>query len=141
MAALLMTLYPSQLHAGVNTPPPPPIFSTDRNMILGATNRDIGHQIENIVYLELLRRGYLINIGKAGRDAEVDFVAVRDKQTEYYQVSASVLDENTLTRELTSLKQIKDNYPKFLLTLDDFTGDHNGIKQINLIDWLMENRT
>jgi predicted AAA+ superfamily ATPase len=108
-----------------------------RNMILGATNRDIGHQIENIVYLELLRRGYLINIGKAGRDAEVDFVAVRDRQTEYYQVSASVLDENTLTRELTSLKQIKDNYPKFLLTLDDFTGDHDGIKQINLIDWLM----
>jgi predicted AAA+ superfamily ATPase len=53
-------------------------------------------------------------------------------------VSASVLDEGTLTRELTSLQQIKDNYPKFLLTLDDFTGDHDGIKQINLIDWLME---
>jgi predicted AAA+ superfamily ATPase len=107
-----------------------------RNMILGTTNRDIGHQIENIVYLELLRRGYTINIGKAGRDTEVDFVAVRDKQTEYYQVSASVLDENTLTRELAPLKQIKDNYPKFLLTLDNFTGDHDGIKQINLIDWL-----
>jgi hypothetical protein len=107
-----------------------------RNMILGTTNKDIGHQIENIVYLELLRRGYTVNIGKSGRGTEVDFVAVRNKKTEYYQVSASVLDESTLKRELESLKQIKDNYPKFLITLDDFTGDHNGIQQINLIDWL-----
>jgi predicted AAA+ superfamily ATPase len=107
-----------------------------RNMILGTQGKDIGHQIENIVYLELLRRGYAINIGKSGRDAEVDFVAVRDMKTEYYQVSASVLDDSTLQRELVSLKQIKDNYPKFLITLDDFTGDHDGIQQINLIDWL-----
>ena len=107
-----------------------------RNMILGTTNKDIGHQIENIVYLELLRRGYTVNIGKSGRGTEVDFVAVRDKQTEYYQVSATVLDENTLKRELTPLNQIKDNYPKFLITLDDFTGDHDGIQQLNLIDWL-----
>jgi predicted AAA+ superfamily ATPase len=107
-----------------------------RNMILGTTNKDIGHQIENIVYLELLRRGYTVTIGKTGRGAEVDFVAVRDKQTEYYQVSASVLDENTLVRELASLKQIKDNYPKILLTLDVFTGNHDGIHQINLINWL-----
>ncbi|MDR2047693.1 MAG: hypothetical protein LBP79_07425, partial [Clostridiales bacterium] len=74
----------------------------------------------------------------SGRDTEIDFVAVGDNGTEYYQVSASVLDENTLTRELTPLRQIKDNYPKFVLTLDDFPADHNGIKQINLIDWLME---
>jgi len=107
-----------------------------RNMILGTLNKDIGHQIENIVYLELLRRGYNINIGKSGRGTEVDFVAVRDLETEYYQVSASVLDEKTLERELTSLNQIKDNHPKFLITLDDFTADHNGVKQINLIDWL-----
>jgi predicted AAA+ superfamily ATPase len=107
-----------------------------RNMILGTQGKDIGHQIENIVYLELLRRGYTVSIGKAGRGAEVDFVAVRDKQTEYYQVSATVLDESTLARELASLKQIRDNYPKFLITLDDFTGDHDGIYQINLIDWL-----
>ena len=105
-------------------------------MILGVVNRDIGHQIENIVFLELLRRGYKINIGKSGRGSEVDFVAVRDKQTEYYQVSASVLDENTLDRELSSLRQIKDNYPKFLITLDDFVGDHAGIEQRNLISWL-----
>jgi len=107
-----------------------------RNMIVGATNRDIGHQIENIVYLELRRRNYTVNIGKAGRGTEVDFVAVRDKQSEYYQVSASVLAEETLARELTPLKQIKDNYPKFLITLDDFTGSHDGIQQVNLIDWL-----
>jgi predicted AAA+ superfamily ATPase len=108
-----------------------------RNMILGTSNKDIGHQIENIVYLELLRRGYTINIGKSGRGTEVDFVAVRDKKTEYYQVSATVLDENTLKRELGPLNQIKDNYPKFLITLDDFQGDHEGIQQVNLIDWLM----
>ncbi len=107
-----------------------------RNMILGTTNKDIGHQIENIVYLELLRRGYTVNIGKSGRGTEVDFVAIRDMKTEYYQVSASVLDESTLERELTPLKQIKDNYPKFLITLDVFTGDHDGIQQVNLINWL-----
>ena len=109
-----------------------------RNMILGTVNKDIGHQIENIVYLELRRRGYTINIGKAGRGTEVDFVAVRDRQTEYYQVSASVLNESTLARELAPLKQIKDNYPKFLITLDDFMDDHDGIRQINLIDWLIK---
>ena len=107
-----------------------------RNLIIGTTNKDIGHQIENIVYLELLRRGYTINIGKSGRGTEVDFVAVRDKETEYYQVSATVLDENTLSRELGPLNQIKDNYPKILITLDDFNGNHNGILQINLVDWL-----
>lgn len=107
-----------------------------RNYILGTTNKDVGHQIENIVYLELLRRGYTINIGKSGRGTEVDFVAVRNSKTEYYQVSASVLDEKTLARELTAFQQIKDNYPKFLITLDDFAGDHDGIQQINLIDWL-----
>jgi predicted AAA+ superfamily ATPase len=107
-----------------------------RNMILGTTNKDIGHQIENIVFLELLRRGYTINIGKSGRGTEIDFVAVRDKKTEYYQVSASVLDENTLKRELAPFKEIKDHYPKYLITMDDFTGDNEGIRQVNLIDWL-----
>ena len=86
--------------------------------------------------MELRRRGYTINIGKSGRGAEVDFVVTRDKQTEYYQVSASVLDTETLERELAPLKQIKDNYPKFVLTLDDYAGDHDGIRQINLINWL-----
>jgi len=107
-----------------------------RNMILGTTNKDIGRQIENVVYLELLRRGFTVNIGKSGRGTEVDFVAARDRKTEYYQVSATVLDEGTLNRELGSLNQIKDNYPKFLITLDDYSGDHSGIWQENLIDWL-----
>ena len=107
-----------------------------RNMILGTINKDIGHQIENIVYLELLRRGYTVHIGKSGRETEVDFVVVRNKRTEYYQVSASVLDEKTLARELAPLKKIKDNHPKFLITLDDFIGDHDGIQQVNLINWL-----
>jgi hypothetical protein len=88
-------------------------------------------------HLKLVRRWYTVSIGKSGRGAEVDFVAVRDMQTEYYQVSASVLDENTLERELASLRQIGDNYPKYLLTLDDFAGDHGGIRQCNLIDWLL----
>ena len=109
-----------------------------RNMILGTANKDIGHQIENIVYLELLRRGYTVNIGKAGRGTEVDFVAVRQNKTEYYQVAATVLDETTLARELEPLKQIKDNYPKAVITLDDYTGDHSGIQQINIIDWLLK---
>jgi len=108
-----------------------------RNMMLGTINKDIGHQIENIVYLELLRRGYTVTIGKAGRGSEVDFVAIRNKQTEYFQVSASVLDQGTMERELTPLKQIRDNYPKFILSLDDYTGDHDGIRQMNLIDWLV----
>ena len=107
-----------------------------RNMILGTINKDIGHQIENIVYLELLRRGYRVNIGKTGRGTEVDFIATRNRQVEYYQVSTSVLDESTLERELAPFGQIRDNYPRFLLTLDDFTDDKNGIHQINLIDWL-----
>ena len=107
-----------------------------RNFILGTKNTDIGHQMENMVYLELLRRGYSIKIGKTGRGTEVDFVATRGKKTEYYQVSASVLDENTLERELASLRQIGDNHRKYLLTMDNFSGDHEGIQQLNIIDWL-----
>ena len=82
----------------------------------------------------------LFDYVKSVPEPEVDFVAVRDKKTEYYQVSASVLDEKTLERELVPFKQIKDNYPKFLITLDDFTGDHDGIQQINLIGWLGVNK-
>jgi len=107
-----------------------------RNMIVGTANKDIGRQIEGMVYLELLRRGYRVTIGKSGRGTEVDFIAFRDGATEYYQVSASVLDPDTLTRELTSLTHIKDNYPKYLITLDEHTANHSGVEQINLIDWL-----
>ena len=109
-----------------------------RNMILGTQGRDIGRQIENIVYLELIRRGYIVSIGKAGRSAEIDFVAVRDKNTEYFQVSASVLDETTLQREIRPFDQIEDHYPKYLLTLDKYESDHEGIRQKNLVTWLLE---
>ncbi|MDR1101286.1 MAG: ATP-binding protein [Clostridiales bacterium] len=108
-----------------------------RNVLLGVENEDIGHQLENIVYLELLRRGYDVTIGKAGKK-EIDFRAVKDKQIEYYQVSASVLDKNTLARELEPYKYVKDNYPKYLITLDDFTSNYDGIKGLNAIDWLLE---
>jgi predicted AAA+ superfamily ATPase len=108
-----------------------------RNMMLSSVSKDIGHQIENIVYLELLRRGYTVNIGKAGRGTEIDFVAARGARAEYFQVAASALDGDVLERELRPLRQIRDNYPKYLITLDDFTGDAGGIKRVNLIDWLL----
>jgi len=91
-----------------------------------------------VVYLELLRRGYKVNVGKLA-EKEVDFVAVKMNKVTYYQVSASVLDENTLNRELEPLKKIDDNYPKILLTLDEIGKDsnHEGIQQLNAIDWLL----
>ena len=106
-----------------------------RNHLLQSGNLDIGHQIENIVFLELLRRGFRVNVGKMD-DNEIDFVAAKTNTKEYYQVSASVLDEKVLERELAPLRRTKDEYPKILLTLDDFEGDYDGIKQVNLINWL-----
>lgn len=110
-----------------------------RNRITSSSSRDLGHLIENVVYLELLRRNNRVNIGKLSEN-EVDFVVANMNGLEYYQVAASVLDENTLKRELTPLLEIKDNYPKILLTLDEIGNNTNyeGIKQINLIDWLLE---
>jgi predicted AAA+ superfamily ATPase len=110
-----------------------------RNHIINQSSKDLGHLLENVVYLELLRRNNRVNIGKLA-EKEVDFVAVNMNEVTYYQVSASVLDENTLARELSPLQEIKDNYPKILLTLDDIGNgtNYNGIKQINIIDWLLE---
>ncbi len=110
-----------------------------RNIIVSQSARDLGHLLENVVYLELLRRKNRVNIGKLA-EKEVDFVATDMNEVEYYQVSASVLDEKTLKRELAPLQEIKDNYPKILLTLDDIGSGANyeGIKQINVIDWLLE---
>jgi predicted AAA+ superfamily ATPase len=89
------------------------------------------------VYLELLRRGYRVNTGKID-EKEVDFVVAKQNTKEYYQVSLSVLDDSVRERELAPLRKISDNYQKFLLTLDFITGDHDGIKQLNLIDWLTQ---
>ncbi|MFA5699135.1 MAG: ATP-binding protein [Sphaerochaeta sp.] len=110
-----------------------------RNTLLVSSEPDTGHQIENIVYLELLRRGYSVSIGKVG-EREVDFVAIRQKKISYYQVSATVLDERTLRRELAPLQAITDNYPKTLLTLDEIGAGntYGGIVQKNLLQWLTE---
>ena len=109
-----------------------------RNYILPKQFYDLGFTIENIVYLELLRRRYNVNIGRNGR-TEVDFIAKRNDVYTYIQVTASLVDENTFNREICPLKQIKDNYEKIILTLDRYTlGNYEGIKVINIIDWLLE---
>ena len=108
-----------------------------RTMLLGSRAMDVGHVLENVIYLELLRRGYEIYVGKVD-DLEVDFVAMDQKRTIYYQVAASVRDENTLRRELTPLQKIPDHYQKVILTLDeDPEADYDGIRRINALDWLV----
>ena len=108
-----------------------------RYALLGKSSMDVGHILENIVYLELLRRGYDVYVGKIN-DYEVDFVAMDGKTTIYYQVAASVRDESTLKRELSALQKIEDHYQKILLTLDeDPEFDYNGIRRINTLDWLI----
>ena len=108
-----------------------------RYYLLGPQKADMSRALENVVYLELLRRGYEVWIGKVG-NAEVDFVATNENGSEYYQVSLTVRDENTLSRELASLNSIADHSPKFLLTLDDDPmASHNGIRQLNALDWLL----
>lgn len=118
-----------------------------RQALLGRTIGDEGKILENVVYLELSRRGYTVYVGKVKKQMkngetkqlEVDFVATKDNGTvEYYQVSKSIADEDVLQRELNSLKEIDDNYPKFLLTLDSGTGIKDGIHHINALAWLLE---
>ncbi|MDD2208025.1 MAG: DUF4143 domain-containing protein, partial [Bacilli bacterium] len=110
-----------------------------RQYLLGDKKVDFGHILENIVYLELKRRGYEIYIGKID-DVEVDFIATSDNGTEYYQVAYTVIEEETLERELKPLDSIKDHNPKYLLTMDIVPKvSHNGIKQINVLDWLLGN--
>lgn len=115
-----------------------------RYYMLGqGSGKDMGHILENVVYLELLRRGYQVYIGKYD-DLEVDFVAKNSENTIYYQVAlttreASDGNNGVLERELAPLKKISDNYPKYILTLDDdLDSDFDGIKKINVLDWLLE---
>ena len=115
-----------------------------RYYMLGqSAGKDMGHILENIVYLELLRRGYEVYIGKFD-DLEVDFVAKNSKNTYYYQVALTTREASTdnspvLDRELAPLKRINDNYSKYILTLDDdLEADYDGIKKINVIDWLLD---
>lgn len=109
-----------------------------RYFLLGSQQNDHGHILENVVFLELLRRGYEVYVGKVG-EVEVDFIAVKGGFVEYYQVALTVLDETTLARELAPLKAIRDHNTKFLLTMDYTPAvSHNGIRQLNVLDWLLK---
>jgi predicted AAA+ superfamily ATPase len=108
-----------------------------RYFLLGREG-DAGHILENVAYLELLRRGYEVSIGKVG-EREVDFVAAKNGSVEYYQVSQKLSDKTTQSRELKALDAINDHNPKFLLTMDKFfTEEHKGIKVLNALSWLGE---
>ena len=108
-----------------------------RRILLGSKAMDAGHILENIIYLELLRRGYDVYVGKVN-ELEIDFVAIDEHGQIYFQVAATVRDEAVLKRELASLQQISDNYPKYILTLDnDPEADYEGIRRINALEWLV----
>lgn len=108
-----------------------------RRMLLGSRSFDAGRILENVVYLELLHRQKKVYVGKTD-NLEVDFVAIDENNIAYYQVAATVRDESTLKRELASLQQINDQYPKYILTLDDDpVADYDGIKRINALKWMM----
>ncbi|KLU63435.1 hypothetical protein CEB3_c01980 [Peptococcaceae bacterium CEB3] len=108
-----------------------------RRLLLGDKNADIGHILENIVYLELLRRGCTVNIGKV-EDKEIDFIAASGGDKIYYQVAASVLDPATFAREIAPLKKVTNHYPKFILSMDELPMGEDGIKQVNIVDFLLE---
>lgn len=110
-----------------------------RNMLVRSKDADIGHILENIVYLELRRRYPEVYVGQWGTDGEVDFVAIKDGNPAYFQVAQTTLDEKVLTRELLPLRQIGDNYPKYLLTLDEAFGQMNydGIQKMNVLKWML----
>lgn len=109
-----------------------------RYALLGRASTDVGKILENIVYLELLRRGDTVHVGQLG-NLEVDFVTMSEQGTEYFQVAATVRDESTLQRELASLNKIDDHYPKTILTLDDDPpADYEGIRRINALEWLLD---
>jgi len=109
-----------------------------RNIILGFRNIDEGHLLENLVYLELLRRGYKVSIGKI-LDYEVDFVAENAQTIKYYQVTKTLATSEIQARETRSLESISDNYEKVILTMDkSINNDYNGIRIMNIIDFLLE---
>ena len=112
-----------------------------RSYLLGKkADSDMGHILENIIYLELLRRGYKVYVGKVD-DLEIDFVAENRDGLKYYQVALSVRDEKVLERELRSLQKTGDHYPKYIITLDmDLEADYDGITKINAIDWLLNKK-
>lgn len=109
-----------------------------RNFLLGFRDRDRGHALENVIYFELLRRGYDVSIGKID-NLELDFVAIKANEKLYIQVTESMQSEEVRERELKPLKKIKDNYKKMVITLDKaIDDDYDGIKSVHVIDWLLE---
>lgn len=117
-----------------------------RRLLLGNTSGDTGHMLENIVYLELIRRGYRVSVGKVDvwdaetaskKSIEVDFVATTPQGPVYYQVSESIWDERTRQRELAPLQAIRDNYPKIILTRDYNSTSFEGIRHLNVLEWLL----
>ena len=109
-----------------------------RRHLLPRKRYDLGFSLENVVYLELLRRGFEVNIGKVGT-TEVDFIARKRDDVYYFQVTASMVEESTFDREMAPLKAISDNYPKTVITLDRYTlGNYEGIQVVNAIDWLLD---
>ena len=109
-----------------------------RYFLLGRKQGDYGHILENIVYLELIRRGYEVYIGKVD-EFEIDFVAINSKGIEYYQVAETTRGEQTLERELKPLNMIKDHFPKYILTMDlEAETTYNGIRKKYVLDWLLE---
>lgn len=109
-----------------------------RHYLLSKRNPDLGFVLENIVFLELKRRGYKVNVGKVGTK-EVDFIAQKDGKIEYFQISANVSDSETFEREISPLRLVRDNYKKTILTLDKFSvGNYDGIEVKYVIDWLLK---
>ena len=109
-----------------------------RNVLLGYRDADRGHMLENIVFLELLRRDYRVYIGKVG-ETEVDFVAERPDDKLYIQVTESIQLPETRERELRPLRMIPDHYEKIVLSMDrDYIRSYEGIRSLNVIDWLLE---
>lgn len=109
-----------------------------RYFLLGTKYVDYGHILENVVYLELIRRGYEVYVGKVDHN-EIDFVVLKNGYTEYYQVAYTAMDNTTLERELQPLNAIKDHNPKYLLTMDNVPQTtHNGIRKLYALDWLLQ---
>jgi predicted AAA+ superfamily ATPase len=109
-----------------------------RSWLLGSKGQDVGYLLENVVYLELIRRGYAVYVGKVGAQ-EIDFIAMNDQGVEYFQAAASVRNGATLRRELAPLESVQDSYPKWLLTLDDDPpASINGIRRRYALDFLLD---
>jgi len=117
-------------------------YATDlgmRNVLLGSPQmKDVGRLLENVVFLELIRRGYKVHVGSF-RDSEIDFTAIRSGRTEYFQVAKTIMSDDTYDREMRPLNGVRDNCPKTVLTMDRIgLGSDNGIDIRNLVDWLLE---